>query len=262
MQDYNKIDQQVHALSQIIAKFNRTFVPENDDDSHTNLYFDLPGRRLYGRWAEAEKHRYCLALNVGVFEFQLINEDRKIVFEISIKDKTITELEEEIAGLLPEAGLKKGGFQENLHYEIPKYDFIDSNFTPWKNKDIKDWETIRSLANDACFWMKGHVMADGEIRTWPHHFDTGVYVEPNSKRGLGFGLAMKDPMVGEAYFYYSGYGLGGTSIEYNNLPVLDRGRWEVSDNWKGAVLPITEFHTGAEAKVQTFIKQVGAALLK
>ncbi|MTI87877.1 MAG: hypothetical protein FH748_07905 [Balneolaceae bacterium] len=261
MQAYNKIDREIHVLSQIIAKFNRTFIPKRDDDSHTNFYFDLLSRRLYGRWAEAGKHQYCLALHVGAFEFQLINENRISVFEISVRDRTNDELEEKIAEFLPEAGLKKVGFLEKMHYEIPKYDFINSPFKSWSDKEIRDWETIRSLANDACLWMKSHVMADGEIRIWPHHFDTGIYVEPNTKRGLGFGLAMKDPMVNEAYLYYSGYGLNGTSFNYKNLPALEWGRWEVSENWKGAVFPINDLQINAKVRLQTFIKQVSAALL-
>jgi len=261
MQAYNKTDQAVHALSQVIAKFNRTYVPQKEDDSHTNFYFDAISSRLYGRWAKADKQAYCLVLNVEYFEFQLINEDRRSIFEISIHNKTIPELEKKIAEFLPEVGFKKEGFQDEMHYEIPEYDFIDTSFTHWKDNEIKAWKAIRSLANDACHWMKSHVMADGEIRIWPHHFDTGVYIEPNAKRGLGFGLAMKDPMVGEAYLYYSGYGLDGTSIQYSDLPVLDWGRWEVTEKWKGAVLPISDLQKDAEAKVQTFIKQVSGFMV-
>jgi hypothetical protein len=262
MQEYNKTDKKVHGLSQVIAKFNRTFVPEKPDDSHTNLYFDALSRLLYGRWVQDGEQQYCLVLNVGTFEFQLINEKRRSVFEIYINDRTIQEVEEKIAELLSEVGFDTDGFLDPMHYEIPDYDYFTSPLKPWKEKDIRDWETIRSLANTACFYMKGYVMAEGEIRIWPHHFDTGVYVEANSEIGLGFGLAMKDPMVNEAYFYYSGYGLNGSTLEYDNLPELTDGRWEVSENWKGAVLPITELESEAESKVRTFIEEVSITLLK
>lgn len=52
--NYNKTDHQVHLLSQIIAKFNRTYVAEKEDDSHTNLDFDPLGHRLYGRFDGAD----------------------------------------------------------------------------------------------------------------------------------------------------------------------------------------------------------------
>ncbi|MFT5886141.1 MAG: hypothetical protein ACI9IP_002605 [Arcticibacterium sp.] len=40
MTGYTQTDQQLHWLSQIIAKANRTYVPAEEDDSHTNLYFN------------------------------------------------------------------------------------------------------------------------------------------------------------------------------------------------------------------------------
>ncbi len=52
MQAYIKTDRQLHWLSQVIAKINRTYVPKKNDDSHTNLYFDNLGKRITGRWID------------------------------------------------------------------------------------------------------------------------------------------------------------------------------------------------------------------
>jgi len=46
MQEYIKVDQYLHQLVQVIAKANRTFVQEKEDDSHTNLYFDSLGEKI------------------------------------------------------------------------------------------------------------------------------------------------------------------------------------------------------------------------
>ncbi len=46
MQEYNNSDRQIHWLSQVMAKANRAYVPEQKDDSHTNLYFDAPEKRI------------------------------------------------------------------------------------------------------------------------------------------------------------------------------------------------------------------------
>jgi hypothetical protein len=79
----------------------------------------------------------------------------------------------------------------------------------------------------------------GRTRIWPHHFDTGIYVETHNKMGIVFGLAMSDTMVGEPYFYMSGYPASG-KIEYKNLSDFSNGRWEIGKNWQGAVLPLSE----------------------
>ena len=65
MQRYPKVDQQIHLLSQLIAKANRTFVPKSEDDSHTNLFFDPLGNRITGRWVKAGKNKVIFALNLG-----------------------------------------------------------------------------------------------------------------------------------------------------------------------------------------------------
>ena len=56
----------------------------------------------------------------------------------------------------------------------------------------------------------------------------------------GFGLAMKDDLIDDPYFYLSGY-LPAGELEMKNLPPLPFGHWE-SGAWKGAVLPIREFY--------------------
>ena len=47
MKTYNKVDQQLHLLCQVIGKANRTFVPDKADESHTNLHFDPWGNKIF-----------------------------------------------------------------------------------------------------------------------------------------------------------------------------------------------------------------------
>ena len=102
-----------------------------------------------------------------------------------------------------------------------------------------DWKHYRHLANEACAMVMGHLQAPGEIRIWPHHFDTGIYITPNEKIGIGFGLAMEDPMAGSPYFYVSGYATSG-EISYATVNELDIGRWEIDSAWKGAIVPLSD----------------------
>ena len=71
MQAYNDIDQQIHQLSQTIAKFNRTYVPQKADDSHTNLAFDPIALHLAGRWVESSKGKVIMTLNLEAFQFEI-----------------------------------------------------------------------------------------------------------------------------------------------------------------------------------------------
>lgn len=73
MKEYNKLDQQIHQLSQTLAKFNRSFVPSVNDDSHTNLGFDFLGRHLWGRWAQFNKEVLIAGFDLQTQHFVLVN---------------------------------------------------------------------------------------------------------------------------------------------------------------------------------------------
>lgn len=262
MPDYNKTDQQVHLLSQIIAKFNRTYVAEKEDDSHTNLDFDPLGHRLYGRWADTGQGRIIPAFNLEAFQFEFMDDDRNVAEVFPAAGVTADKLEETIEQFLPSKGLKKEGFRDKLHFEIPEYSFADSALKKPSETERENWENVRSMANEACTLLLGYLQEEGEIRIWPHHFDTGVYAEPNRKTGLGFGLAMKDSMVGDAYFYYSMYRPDGADSEYSNVPALEAGRWIITEKWKGAVLPMSDFEKDGLLTVKGFIRQVSDGYLR
>ncbi|MFU8860813.1 MAG: hypothetical protein ACNA8K_10335 [Cyclonatronaceae bacterium] len=249
-------------MSQILAKFNRTYVPVKDDDSHTNLGFDPLGHRLYARWANTGAGRIIPAFNMEAFQFEFLDENRTVIGEFPADGKTAGQLEESIEQFLTKSGLEREGFRDKLHFEIPEYTFADSALEKPSDAEREKWENIRSIGNEACSLLLGYLQEDSDIRIWPHHFDTGVYVEPNQKKGLGFGLAMKDSMVGDAYFYYSMYRLDGADSDYSGVPSLDTGRWIITEKWKGAVLPVSDFERGGLLVVKGFIKKVSDGYLQ
>lgn len=79
------------------------------------------------------------------------------------------------------------------------------------------------MANTVSQHMLDNLQLESGICIWPHHFDSGIYIQETADLELGFGLAMKDTMVGEAYFYMSGYH-GESPISYQNLKQLSAGR--------------------------------------
>ncbi len=239
MQEYTKTDQQLHLLSQLITKVNRTFVPKKEDDSHTNLFFDTLGNRITGRWVETGKAKLLTTLNLDTQTIEVINEKRKTIVSITTISKHIAEIEKEIEKALPGLGLKPAGFTEALHFEIPQYNFAQHPIININPDGLSQWKQFRHLANQACYVLMGYVQKWDEVRIWPHHFDTGIYIEPNDTIGIGFGLAMLDEMVGEPYFYFSAHGLNGHTKDYSSTIPLTDGKW-FTENWKGAALPLNK----------------------
>jgi hypothetical protein len=262
MQAYNYIDQHIHQLSQIITKVNRTFVPKEEDDSHTNLYFDSIVRKVYGRWINTHNGKKILALNLQSFSFEWINDALGVIQSHVILNKTSVEIEQSISNGLSEIGLEENDFRKRLHFEITEYPFLNESFSNIDANDLTQWEYYRALANQACFALLGLLQAQGEIRIWPHHFDTGIYVEPKNNLSLGFGLAMEDSMVGNPYFYFSGNGQNEHTINYSNTSHLTAGHWVINDHWKGATLPLPELTNDDSKTINMFFKEVTKWFLK
>lgn len=238
MQSYIRADQQIHILSQLIAKVNRSCLPALQDDSHTNLYFDPIEQMLYGRWFELHGERVISAIALPELRFDLIKPDRSRVVEISLSGKDLQDIEKEIEDAFSRLGGPGEGLLDPMHYEIPTYECSLVDQMALNSEGLREWVTYRTLANYACLDLMGMTQAASEIRIWPHHFDTGIYVEPNERMGIGFGLAMQDGMVDTPYFYLSAYPKT-SDLNYEKAPVSAYWTWHTTDAWKGCVLPLS-----------------------
>ncbi|UTW66617.1 hypothetical protein KFE94_00465 [bacterium SCSIO 12643] len=259
MSDYTYIDQRLHLLSQIIAKANRSFIPKRDDDSHTNLGFDPISNRILGRWIQTSSERLMLTYNLNLQEFQWINDHQEIKVTISSKNKFITQIEMELIRLSDSLSLENSDFSAPMHYEIPDYSFKNDPIPEFSSGQIKEWVHYRTLANTASFEFIQHVGIHEEVRIWPHHFDTGIYIVVNKQLGIGFGLAMEDGLANIPYFYMSGYGLKN-ELEYQNLSEPGIGRWEIGPHWKGALLPIDQIKS--DQTLHQFMKDASGYFLE
>lgn len=262
MQEYNNIDQRIHQLCQIIAKANRTFVPKQPDDSHTNLYFDPASDRVFGHWIKTEKGNIILSLNLEAFSFEWMNKNLEVIQMHSIQNKTSVQIEEGMKEGFSEIGLQENNFRSELHFEINVYSFLNEPFTKFDTAQLTQWKNYRALANYASLDLLGMLQATSEIRIWPHHFDTGIYVGQNEKISIGFGLAMEDSMVGSPYFYFSAYEQNGHTINYKNISNLTNGKWFVEGEWKGAVLKISDLGQNDSNTINVFLNEVTQWFLK
>lgn len=258
MPSYNNTDKKFHQLGQIIAKVNRTLVPKQADDSHTNLYFEPIEIRMYGRWFEHNDDRYIFALDLADFSFMLLADDKEVVKSFTIEGKTISEIEIEIESGFDALGFPTEGLMKDLHFEIPSYSFAAEVWEKPGEGELNTWAAYRAMANKACTLVLGIAQSESEIRIWPHHFDTGIYGKAKKGLSVGFGLAMEDDMAKDAYFYMSAYP-ENHSIKYDDLPVSGSWSWEISDNWKGAVLPLKELDGKPdEEKMEQLMKYIKA----
>lgn len=261
MQGYNELDQILHQLSQVIAKVNKAYQPLQPDDSHTNLAFDSLANQLTGRWFSKDESRYRLVFDLLRWEYQLLDDTLTPLCRIPQSGTTFLDTEAKIQEALTDRGFDASPISKQLHFEIPIYPFLQENLNKPSQRDLEKWIEVRELANVACQLFLGFLQKEAEIRIWPHHFDTGVYVEANAKVGLGFGLGMADSMVDTPYFYLAGYSLKAGRWNWDTVPELFVGEWIITEKWKGAILAVDSNVPDSE-QLKSFLLRVITWYLK
>jgi len=253
MLHYNQADRQLHVLCQIIGKANRTFLEEKSDESHTNLYFDPWTDKILGRWIESGSRHVLFALDLNTLDFEVLDASRKKILIVSTGGKTLEDIESEFEARMPEAELDPEGFRTPMKHAMPVYSFSKESFQSIHPEALENWKYFRRLGNQTCHGFLGHVQAKSEIRIWPEHFDTGVYFEYHGVMGIGFGLAMEDRMAGAPYFYMVAYPKTG-ALAFENLPESPAWRWELGDDWKGAILPLPQLQKLSDSQTEAMLR--------
>lgn len=251
--NYTQTDKRIHFLCQILAKAGRTFIPKKEDDSHTNLYFDSEKKWIETHWMKSQKGKVKLVLRITDFCMLWLDDEEQVLQVFA----TVKEYPKDIIDALSKGatlvGLNPDGFSKPMHYEIPTYSFLNQPIAMINRHLLDEWMEWRTLANEACKKVLEILNVDGEIRIWPHHFDSGIYVAANDHLNIGFGLAMEDELVNAPYFYMAAYPAKG-ALNFKNLPNIGKGEWKITDGFKGAVLPITEFEE-SKAALDEYLKK-------
>lgn len=232
--NYTDTDKVLHALSQYVARATRAYIDAEPDDSHTNMAYDALGDRIIGRWITKGEHAFLPGIRLQDQALVWYDDQHADLLVIPTVARKWTEVMADFERLLPELGLDPAPFVQPLHFEIPAYDFLNETVPLIPEDSMVAWRTYRSHANMTCQLLMTHLEAEGEVRIWPHHFDTGIYVEVNARLGLGFGLAMADTESDQPYYYVAGYPKEGT-LDYSEAPEMDYGDWR-SQEFKGGLL--------------------------
>lgn len=127
-------------------------------------------------------------------------------------------------------------FVFSLHYDLEFGDIKnDFKFSAQNHEFIEEHAACRTASLRACTEVLSQMDLESEVRTWPHHFDTGAFATfPDGAVSVGFGLAIPDEMSEDFYLYCSAY-KGDDGVETSNMPALSKGEWK-EGKWTGAML--------------------------
>ena len=227
-------EQEVHLAAQYLAAFAINYVVPNEDDSHTNLGFDPNNKTLSSRSFGENQCR----LDFEYESFSLKLRAKEQSFKLFLDGKIHLDIIAWINENLKLMNVKKT-YDYSFHYEIPYKITEDYEFKKPSKDRISSLVSLRILAHKAMGDFLSNLDANGEIRIWPHHFDSGVMMNLDvNNRQMGLGLAIPDEMIDTYYFYASGYGPKG-AIAVDQYDSLKHGDWKSGD-FNGAILKAQE----------------------
>jgi len=240
--ELNDALQQQHHTAQFIALVGRHLIPQQPDDSNTNMEFVFGKDILRGN---ALPKGMRVALQLSEMKISILDKDNNVKNVIALEGKTKQKVFVELAQNLADLGIDVTDFKNELHYEIPLHQLDKGAVFSLKNKnDFIENTNYRHNAKIILNEIAQHFEQEEPIRIWPHHFDTGAFfvIGKNEKgettQTIGIGFAIPDSMIDEPYYYLSFWSENPIK-GLEKLDALDAGKWMIPD-WNGAVLRQSE----------------------
>jgi len=250
--ELNDALQQQHHAAQFIALVGRHLIPQQPDDSNTNMEFVFGKNMLRGN---ALANGMRVALQLSEMKISILDKDNNVKNVIALEGKTKQKVFEELTQNLADFGIDMTDFKNELHYETPSHQLDKGEVFSIRNEDdFIENTNYRHNAKIILNEITQQFEQEEPIRIWPHHFDTGAFfaIGKNEKgettQTIGIGLAIPDSMIDEPYYYLSFWSEKPIKgLEKFNA--LDAGKWMMPD-WNGAVLKQSEI-----LKVESAIRQ-------
>lgn len=244
--------QQQHHAAQFIALVGRYLIPQQPDDSNTNMEFIPEMDLLLGN---ALPNGLKVGLNLSEMKLSILDKENTVKKIIGLEGKTKQKVFVELAQNLADLEVDVTNFKNEIHYEIPSHQLDEGSVFSIMNKnDFVENSKYRHNAKNVLNEIGKLFEQQEPIRIWPHHFDTGAFftVLKNEKgeasQTIGIGMAIPDGMVKEPYYYLSFWSENPTEgIE--NIAALKTGKWMMPD-WNGAVLKHSEILKASSAMEQ------------
>ncbi|RLD36611.1 MAG: hypothetical protein DRI73_00370 [Bacteroidetes bacterium] len=245
------LKQQYHA-TQFIAMVGRHLIPQEADDSNTNMQY-LPDQELLAGNKLSSGLR--LALHLTDLKLCFLDQAGKCKNGISLIGKSKLQVFEELKKTLSDLGIDVSKFKNELHYEIPAHDLDSGSSFSINNRGLFQENTnYRYNAELIMNNLTTLYPNTSSVRVWPHHYDTGflLSVAYNEKgelsKSIGLGWAIPDGMVNEPYYYLS-FWSGKSDNNLKILPELPAGQWMIP-NWNGGILMHSDILKAGSASEQ------------
>lgn len=243
---------QLHYAVQFAAGLGISYLEHEPDDGHTNLGWNAELGALVSRSVPGSG---AVAIGIRLRDLMvLVMRDGAATDRLPLGGITLSEAHERLGGALGRAGLDRGRYTLERHYELPAHPVATGG--AFGTDDVAAFDQLaRWFANAAIALgrVAGEVRGASEVRVWPHHFDIATLVSYGGGASTGAGLEPGDGYYDEPYFYVNAR--PQPKAERLSARLAGHGRWHTKD-WIGAVLrgsDVTGDGAAQERQVSAFL---------
>jgi len=252
----NKAVRPFHHAAQFIAMAGKAYLAHMEDDSHINMSWDSQRKAYTGRPVTGSGI-FSLALDTNDFSMALADNGAEEWTRLPLAGKTREEVLAWLQSEVEKRGLDPALLKWDLHYDIPEYEYDKGKPYEMPETDARnDLAAYRSNANIILGNIALRFKDSSEVRIWPHHFDSGIFIpyakdeEGNVTKGIYAGWNIADEHVPEPYFYITFY--PWDHARPLQLPgLLSKGYWH-TEGFYGIFLKSTVLASIPSAKEQLY----------
>lgn len=242
IKELNKAQLTLHHAAQFIAISGKYLLEEKEDDSHTNMSWDAKASTFYGG---SINDRARVGLHIPSLSLKISGPTGIELASYPLIGKTKQEGLVWIQQALQLKQIDTTSLKMEMHYDIPEH-LTDSGkaFPKVDEELLNELSNHRSIADQICSSIFSNHANVTPPRTWPHHFDHGVYVplefdnDGSAIRSFSVGYAVADSIINEPYFYITQW-KQEVEVDYSSTPKLKFGKW-LPKKLKGAALPLSK----------------------
>jgi len=217
-------DYQIHLALQYLAAAGSNFLQHEEDDSHTNVAWDKESASFVSRTFPNGDY-----LRLELMEFRL-HWHGENEYSIALERRSHGEVLVWLHHMAVKMGYSDYEFDIAYHLgqgwasPLRMFEALDPD-------KVERQIALRNQAEESLSKLKTAHNLSGDIRVWPHHFDTGLYVkEENSAVGIGLGMAVPDQVLEDYYLYVAAYNKTG-ALSTEGFKKLTQGVWK-NDSFK------------------------------
>jgi hypothetical protein len=238
----NEAQLTLHHAVQFIAASGKYLLEEKADDSHTNMSWDSGNKIFYG---DSINNRARVGLHVPSLSLKVSGPTGIELASLSLSGKTKQEGLLWLRQALQLKQIDASDLELKMHYDISEHPTDNAKpFSEINSSILEELANHRSIADQICNDIFSKHAKATPARTWPHHFDHGVYVpfkfdnNGNAIQSFSVGYAVADSVIEEPYFYVTQW-KKEEEVDYSKAPDLECGKW-LPEKLKGAGLAISD----------------------